>query len=72
MKIPKSINRIRRKATQGLTKNIGNSAQRQYSPLLPGATIKRILISRPNGRLGNLLLITPYYRKLPQHFLTVP
>jgi len=68
MKIPKSINRIRRKATQGLTKNIGNSAQKQYSPLPAGATIKRILISRPNGRLGNLLLITPLLQEVTATF----
>jgi len=68
MKIPKSINRIRRKATQGLTKNIGNSTQQQYSPLPPGATVKRILISRPNGRLGNLLLITPLLQEVTATF----
>jgi len=68
MRIPKSINRIRRKATQSLTKNIGNSAQKEYSPLPPGATIKRILISRPNGRLGNLLLITPLLQEVTATF----
>jgi len=67
MKIPKKINKIRRRITQGLTKNIGNSAKK-YSPLKPGEEVKRILISRPNGRLGNLLLITPLLQEVTATF----
>lgn len=59
MKIPKIVNRVRRQLMQGLTKNIGRKSEitKFDSDQLP--EIQKILISRPNGRLGNLLLITP-------------
>lgn len=59
MKIPKRVNRVRRQLMQGLTKNIGTKSKviKFESDQLP--EIKKILISRPNARLGNLLLITP-------------
>ena len=56
--LPK-INVLRRMLTHRLTKNIGHSAN-DYT-IDPGQkiTIRKVLISRPNHRLGNLLLITP-------------
>lgn len=53
------INEFRRIVTQGLTKNIGSSHKNQKIDLSKEIVINRILISRPNHRLGNLLLITP-------------
>jgi len=53
---------------RGLTKNIG--ATDDVPKLKPGKTVevKRILISRPNNRLGNLLLITPLLQELQETF----
>ncbi|MCV9926518.1 glycosyltransferase family 9 protein [Flavobacterium sp. LS1R49] len=59
MKILKNINIIRRKLMHSITKNIGHSKLNKKSNLAIKPEIKRVLISRPNGRLGNLILITP-------------
>ena len=59
MSILKKINVYRRIITQGLTKNIGSAQKNQIIDLSQKIEIKRVLISRPNHRLGNLLLITP-------------
>ena len=67
MKIPKKINQIRKKVMQGLTKNIGKKSKiNNNSGKLP--EVKRILISRPNARLGNLLLITPLLQDVSTMF----
>lgn len=62
----KKVNGFRRKLTRGLTTNIGSS--KSTKPLNSDATIKRILICRPNGRLGNLLLITPLIQEVIEVF----
>jgi ADP-heptose:LPS heptosyltransferase len=59
MSILKKVNVFRRILTRSLTKNIGSSHFEQKIDLTHKIEIKRILISRPNHRLGNLLLITP-------------
>ena len=59
MSILKKVNVYRRILTKSLTKNIGNSHRIQTIDLSQKIEIKRVLISRPNHRLGNLLLITP-------------
>lgn len=59
MSILKKVNVFRRILTHRLTKNIGSSHFEQKIDLTHKIEIKRILISRPNHRLGNLLLITP-------------
>ncbi|MFV8394120.1 glycosyltransferase family 9 protein [Flavobacterium sp. LB2P6] len=59
MCILKKVNVFRRIVTHNLTKNIGNSQKNQIIDLSQKIEIKRVLISRPNHRLGNLLLITP-------------
>ena len=59
MSILKKVNVYRRILTKSLTKNIGNSHRNQTIDLSQKIEIKRVLISRPNHRLGNLLLITP-------------
>lgn len=51
----------------GLTKNVGSS-QNASVGLVDKDAIKKILISRPNHRLGNLLLITPLVQELATTF----
>ncbi len=63
----KKINEIRRQLMRSITRGIGRSHaanERLTDPLL----IRRILICRPNDRLGNLLLITPLLQELAQTF----
>lgn len=57
------VNKIRSKIMRGLTRNIGKSSAAKYSKN-QNPEIKRILISRPNDRLGNLLLITPLVQEV--------
>ncbi|MBA4057021.1 MAG: ADP-heptose--LPS heptosyltransferase, partial [Marivirga sp.] len=59
MNFRKSINRVRRVLMDGVTKNIGKTHLDHNVGPVSKAEIKRILICRPNHRLGNLLLITP-------------
>lgn len=59
MSILKKVNVFRRIVMHNLTKNIGNSQKNQIIDFSQKIEIKRVLISRPNHRLGNLLLITP-------------
>jgi len=61
------INVVRRNITRGITRNIGNKGL-DHKPVANGTTIKRIFISRPNGRLGNLLLITPLLQEVTDTF----
>ena len=64
MGLKKNINNFRRILFRGVTKNIGHS----YVDLQLGHNakleIKRILVCRPNHRLGNLLLVTPLLQEL--------
>jgi ADP-heptose:LPS heptosyltransferase len=59
MNFLKTINEVRRNAMFSVTKNIGNSFANRNTNLASREEINRILICRPNHRLGNLLLITP-------------
>ncbi len=62
----KKINAIRRSVMKSLTKNIGKSQQKKQSG---GAMkVKKVLISRPNHRLGNLLLLTPLVQEIENTF----
>lgn len=66
MKTPKQLNTVRRMMMRSLTKNIGKS----YSVVKQNKeiTIKKILISRPNHRLGNLLLLSPIVQEVIDTF----
>jgi hypothetical protein len=64
MSILKKINVFRRILTRGLTKNIGSSQKNQEVDFTQKIEINRVLISRPNHRLGNLLLITPLVQEV--------
>jgi len=57
------INVFRRKITKGLTHNIGKS---RFIP--KDKTPKKILVVRPNHRLGNTLLITPLIEEITKQF----
>ena len=64
MNILKSIDKLRRRLMHNLTKNIGNKYPTQNIDLNKKNAVKRILICRPNHRLGNLLLITPLLQEV--------
>ena len=66
MKVSKRINLLRKRVMQSLTKNIGKS--QAIPQLQKEIEIKRILISRPNHRLGNLLLLTPLVQEVGRIF----
>lgn len=54
------LNIFRGKFTKLITKNIGKSSSKESKVKgIHKNKVKRILISRPNHRLGNILLITP-------------
>lgn len=59
------INKWRRTLFRSLTKNILNS---QIDRTIKGTDIRRILIIRPNHRLGNQLLITPLIQEVSRTF----
>lgn len=52
---------------QRLTKNVGNCDFTKIKPLKKNK-VKRILICRPNHRLGNMLLITPLVQEVERTF----
>jgi len=61
----KRVNILRRKIMKGLTKNVGTSHVDKSGSYI---TMRRILIARPNHRLGNLLLITPLLQEIETTF----
>ena len=62
------INQFRRSLMRRITANVGKSTQNRKLSLIDPNQIKRVLISRPNHRLGNLLLITPLVQEVAQTF----
>jgi len=64
----KKINYYRRTFTKRLTQNIGHSNFEPNSDLFQRTEIKNILICRPNGRLGNQLLISPLIQEVTTTF----
>lgn len=60
----KKINRVRRILMDRLTKNVGTSHVDQNIDLTTKIEIKKVLICRPNHRLGNLLLVTPLLQEI--------
>lgn len=67
MKISKKINKVRRSVMRSFTKNIGVSDV-SLKKIEDPSQIKKILICRPNARLGNLLLITPLIQEVQDYF----
>lgn len=68
MKIFPKLNSWRRKTMRKLTKNVGSSKIGNNIQKDKSVTIKRVLISRPNSRLGNMLLITPLIIEIENKF----
>jgi ADP-heptose:LPS heptosyltransferase len=68
MGILKKVNIFRRSLMRSVTKNIGKASLQNDIVLADKAAIKRVLICRPNGRLGNLLLITPLIQEVTDIF----
>lgn len=69
MSFSKKINQFRRTITRSLTHKIGfSSTFDAKNRTIQPAEIKTVLISRPNGRVGNLLLITPLLQEITATF----
>lgn len=68
MKLTLKINQFRRSLMRSITENIGKSHLGHHLELIDPSQIKRVLISRPNHRLGNLLLITPLVQEVSRTF----
>ena len=66
--LKKNLNGLRRGVTHRVTKNIGKSNRNLSGERIGNTEIKRILICRPNKRLGNLLLITPLLQEVITDF----
>lgn len=68
MKVSRKINKVRRAILRFLTKDIGMNSTMNTLVLEDKMAIKRVLIARPNGRLGNLLLVTPLVQEVVKTF----
>ncbi|WP_341215346.1 glycosyltransferase family 9 protein [uncultured Wocania sp.] len=68
MKIPNSVNVYRRKIMRFITKNVGSSQTEPKFDANTQVNIKKILIIRPNHRLGNQLLLTPIVQEVINTF----
>lgn len=66
MNITKEINRFRRQLLTGVTESLVKN--QPTSAIKNMADVKKVLICRPNQRLGNLLLITPLIQELENSF----
>ncbi|CAH8285786.1 ADP-heptose:LPS heptosyltransferase [Mariniflexile fucanivorans] len=68
MGFKKSINQVRRQLMHKITKSVGNS--HSEPKIIPGQKIdiKKVLIIRPNHRLGNQLLLTPLVQEVIDTF----
>jgi ADP-heptose:LPS heptosyltransferase len=65
----KKINIYRRKITKTITSNIGKSTSSESKiKFIEKDNVNRILICRPNHRLGNMLLITPIVQEAINKF----
>lgn len=62
------VNHIRRKIMRGLTSNIGRSSLKKYAGKKHNIEIERVLINRPNSRLGNQLLVMPLVQEIVDTF----
>ena len=68
VKILRNVDTLRRVIMRNITKNIGKSNAFYGATIKDQTEIKRILISRPNHRLGNLLLLTPLIQEITSTF----
>jgi len=68
MKLLMKINQFRRVLTAAVFGNMGKENIGPKNGKIDPSQIKSVLISRPNHRLGNLLLITPLVQEVSQTF----
>ena len=68
MSFLKKINVFRKWATKLLRRNISGKQRFENTGIIEKEAIKRILICRPNHRLGNQLLITPLVQEVSDLF----
>lgn len=68
MNIKKEINQVRRSIMRAITRKVGSSNFDANLEQNTKIEIKRVLICRPNQRLGNLLLITPLIQEITTTF----
>ncbi|MFC4476711.1 glycosyltransferase family 9 protein [Flavobacterium chungangensis] len=68
MSVLSKINVHRRSIMRNLTRNVGKTNMQDDFILVDKSEIKKVLICRPNGRLGNLLLITPLVQEVSEMF----
>lgn len=65
----KKVNTIRKRLMKSITNRIGSSNEGTVKPeAIHVEEIKKILVCRPNSRLGNQLLITPLLQELLDTF----
>ncbi|WP_264536295.1 glycosyltransferase family 9 protein [Flavobacterium sp. N1736] len=68
MGVLSKVNVFRRGLMRNLTKNIGKPKSESGIVLVDKTEIKRVLICRPNARLGNLLLVSPLVQEVAETF----
>lgn len=68
MKVLKNINQFRRVFMKKITGSIGRQKHSFYPVLISNSRAVKILVCRPNARLGNLLMLTPLIQEIRQHF----
>lgn len=65
MRVDPRVNVFRKRMMQVLTRGINSKTKKRIES---GAEIEKIFISRPNGRLGNMLLVTPFIQEIERLF----
>ncbi|WCM42509.1 lipopolysaccharide heptosyltransferase family protein [Flavobacterium sp. CBA20B-1] len=68
MSLKSKANVVRRKLMHALTQNIGKKSIGEMQKKANNFQVQRVLISRPNHRLGNMLLITPLVQEICNTF----
>jgi ADP-heptose:LPS heptosyltransferase len=68
MKVPNKVDRFRRNLMRNLTKRIGSDFHKERLEGIDVNEILRVLIVRPNHRLGNILLTTPLVTEIATTF----
>lgn len=68
MNVLKTINALRRFTMRALTKKIGSSHPTLMKDINSTSQIRKILVCRPNHRLGNLLMTTPMIQEVSDTF----
>lgn len=68
MQVLKGINKFRRGLMHQMTRSVGHRNIAGNPDSTKQVRIERVLICRPNGRLGNLLLITPLLQDVVDTF----